>query len=157
MAGKKGSNIANLNAMKYPWRVLWRRGVLPAKYAWMRPVLEAFGDGLIQDKGGQDNVHTAKRAMIELAQVTKAAVTIILTEAAEHGYVVKSADGRTWDLHPGMKELPKFANLLRTVLCDLGLERQARDVDREIIIKRWGDNGANTGSPASGAQEGHKT
>ena len=149
MPGKKGSGLQNLNAMKYPWRVLWRRGVLPAKYAWMRPVLEAFGDGLIQDKGGQDNVHTAKRAMIELAQVTKAAVTIIMTEAAESGYVVKSADGRTWDLHPGMKELPKFANLLRTVLCDLGLEREARDADRQIVVRRWADSGSDGNSTSS--------
>ncbi len=139
MAGKKGSGVGNLNAMRHPWRVLWRRGVLPTKYAWMRPVLEAFGDGLIQDHGGADEVTTAKRALIEAAQIARGCATIIMAEAAEHGFVLPGENGKGWDLHPGVKELAKFLHLLRNTLTDLGLERRAKDLDKQIIIKRWTD------------------
>ncbi len=138
MAGKKGSGTGNLNAMRHPWRVLWRRGVLPVKYAWMRPVLEAFGDGLIQDRGGVEQVTTAQRAIVEVAQIARGCATIIMAEAAEQGFILPGVDGKGWDLHPGVKELVKFLHLMRNALTDLGLERRAKDANQDIIV-RWAE------------------
>ncbi len=140
MAGKKGSGTGNLNAMRHPWRVLWRRGVLPTKYAWMRPVLEAFGDGLIQDQGGVGQVTTAQRAIVEVAQIARGCATIIMAEAAEQGFILPGENGKGWDLHPGVKELARFLHLTRNALTDLGLERRAKDVDKTIVIKAFADS-----------------
>jgi hypothetical protein len=155
--GKKGQGLQNLNAMKYPWRVLWRRGVLPEKYAWMRPVMESFGDGLIQHKGGPETITDPARGLVEIAQLTRVMSMIIMHEAAERGYTVVSEDGRTWDLHPGAKELPKFLNLLRATLTDLGLERVARDVDKTVIVRRWSGSEAPPPSSTGGEYPVYET
>ncbi len=129
MAGVKGKSgpPRNLNNVKRPWAVFWRRRALRAEDRWIIPILEGYSAGLAADK---PDLTEGENRMLQIAQTARGATMLILAEAARSGFVRKM-DG-SWDLAPGAKELSRFLALERQALQTLGLERRARDVTPSI-------------------------
>jgi len=141
-AGRSGPPM-NLNAVKRPWRVFWRRRAVGPADRWILPVTEDYAEGLVIQKGGEEGIQEGQRHLIEIAQTARGCVMLILAEAARKGFVVTTEKG--WDLSPGVKELPKFLNLERSALSDLGVEeRQSRDVEQIVIRRHYGDPAPST-------------
>ena len=122
-AGKSGPP-GNLNSARYPWRTFWRRRALKPSDRWVIPLLEGYGQEIMVDKGGTDNMTAGERRMADIAQTARGASMLILAEAARSGFTTK-VDG-TWDLAPGVKELAKFLNTERQALDSLGLQRRVK-------------------------------
>ncbi len=141
MPGKPGRSglPANLNAVKRPWSVFWRRRALGPADRWILPVLESYTAGLIADKGGPGEISSAEQRMIEIAQTARGCTMLILAEAGRKGFIRTNESGDGWDLAPALKDLPKFLGLERSALSDLGLERRARNVDKEIVIRKFAE------------------
>jgi hypothetical protein len=116
----------NLNSAKHPWRSFLKRRALKPEDRYVLPLLEAYADGLLEDKGG-DAAPEATKRMIELAQLTRGAIMLVLAEAAQRGVVKLDNDG-TWDLQPGFRELAKLMNVERGCLAELGLSRTSKPV-----------------------------
>lgn len=138
MAGKTGKSgpPGNLNSSRYPWRTFWRRRALKAEHKWVIPVLEAYEDELVADKGGADSITAGERRMAEIARTARGCSMLILAEAAKRGFI-QNVDG-TWDLAPGAKELSKFLNAERQALDSLGLERRVKVKTLEELLAEGG-------------------
>jgi hypothetical protein len=109
LGGKKGRSgpPGNLNSVKRPWAVFWRRRALQPKNTWLWPLVEEYGRELARGCGGDRKISAAARALVENAQVSRACIMLILLEAKEKGAIRQLEDG-SWDLQPGMRDLPKF-------------------------------------------------
>ncbi len=115
----------NLNNCKRPWEVFWRRRALRAEDRWILKVLGTYVVGLVADKPDPSN---AKVRLMEIAQIARGATMLILNETARGGFIIPAKNGVGWDLHPGAKDLPRFLQVERQALKDLGVERETRDV-----------------------------
>jgi hypothetical protein len=127
VAGKKGRSgpPGNLNSVKKPWEVFFRRRALRPEDRWIAPIVSRYGTDLIADQGGADDISTARRGLVEIIQLNRGAAMLVLAEAARSGFIVETDDG--WDLAPGAKELGKFLGNELRALVALGLERRQRD------------------------------
>ncbi len=139
-AGRSGPPM-NLNAVKRPWRVFWRRRAVGPADRWILPALESYAEGLVNQKGGEDGVQDGQRHLIEIAQTARGCWMLILAEAGRKGFVIDTE--KAWDLSPGVKELPKFLGLERSALSDLGVEERDTKQVEPIVVKRWSDLPAN--------------
>jgi hypothetical protein len=95
---------------------------LGAKDRWIARSTERYGDALVEDKGGPDEVTAAMRHTIEVASVARGCAMLILSEVKRSGFIRK-VDG-SWDLAPGARELAKFLKLELQALQALGFERR---------------------------------
>jgi hypothetical protein len=123
MAGKKGRSgpPGNTNGVRHPWRLVIRRGGLPAEYrTTLQPYLTRYGDELARDKGSRDNLTAAKRGLIDIIQASRAAWMIALIEAGKRGFIrditAGTAGKASWDLAPGFKEASRYMQLERQAL-----------------------------------------
>jgi hypothetical protein len=126
MSGRAGFSgpPGNLNNCRNPFRAFWKRRALRAQDKWVARIVERYGDGLVADKGGPDEITAAMRHTIELASVARGCAMLILAEAKRSGFIRK-IDG-TWDLAPGAAELAKFMKLELSALQALGFDRRER-------------------------------
>lgn len=135
MAGKKGRSgpPGNINNCKHPHRAYFKRGVVHKKYRWIVAFLKRYSDGLLRDK---PDATEAERRLVNVGETAYGVRMMILEEAKENGFIVK--DGNTWDLSPGLKDLPRFLAIERACLQALGLERRAKTVPQlhEYISQR---------------------
>lgn len=118
---KRGGQKNNLNAVKWPWGVFWKRQALREVDDWLPPHNAAYLKRLRQDNPGASE---AALRMMEIAATACGATMLILKEAARNGFIVKQ--GGSWDLSPGAKDLPKFLAIERQALQTLGLERKTK-------------------------------
>lgn len=135
MGGVKGRSgpPSNLNNCKRPWAVFWRRRALRPQDKWVLLVLERYTEGLVADKGGEQNISAAEGRMVEIAQTARGATMLILAEAARKGFIRQTEQG--WDLHPGAKELARFLGIERQTLEGLGLARRPRDLEDDFVAR----------------------
>ncbi len=127
--------MANLNAVKRPWHTFWRRRGLRPQDRWILPALNGYAEGLVQDKGGPDEITAGECRMVEIAQVARGCMMLIMAEAGQRGFTIPGENGKGWDLHPGVKELAKFLHLERNALINLGLERKAKAVGPLNVVR----------------------
>jgi hypothetical protein len=131
---KRGrSLLGNLNGTRRPWAVFWKRRALRPEDRWVLPLLERYTAGLVDDKGGPDNMSAAELRMVELAQLARACSLLVLSTAANEGGLAAPRKG------PDLPStLARFLNVERQTLVALGLERRARPVPslRELIAAR---------------------
>lgn len=122
--GKKNRSgpPGNLDGTRHPWRVFWRRRALQDQYRYLMPLIERYGQDLVNDKGGDSNVSAAERRMIEIAQTARACSMLILAAGREKG-LIRNLNGTDWDLTQGFNELVRFLQTERQSLQALGLER----------------------------------
>ena len=137
-AGKSGPP-GNLNSARHPWRTFWRRRALKAEHKWVIPVLEAYEDELVTDKGGAESITAGERRMAEIARTARGCSMLILAEAAKRGFI-RDVDG-TWDLSPGAKELARFLGLERQALDSLGLGKRTKVKTLEELLAEGEEDG----------------
>lgn len=147
MAGKKGRSgpPGNINNCKHPHRTYLKRGVVSQKYAWILPFLKRYSDALLRDK---PDATEAERRLVNVGETAYGVRMMILEEAKQNGFIVKQGD--TWDLSPGVKDLPRFLAIERQALQTLGLERRAKAVPvlaDYIEAKRNQDNDDHNSQP----------
>lgn len=125
MAGKKGRSgpPGNINNCKHHHRTYLKRGVVSKKYEWILPFLKRYSEALLRDK---PDATEAERRLVNVGETAYGVRLMILQEAKENGFIVKQGD--TWDLSPGVKDLPRFLGIERQALHTLGLERRAKAV-----------------------------
>jgi hypothetical protein len=147
MPGVKGRSgpPGNLNGAKYLWSSFWSRKALRQADKWIQPFLKRYMDDAVADAGGLDNISSGQLATLEVAQVARGCVMLILGEIKAKGYLVETLGG--WDLAPGMKELPRFLALELTARRTVGLERQvkARSIN-DLLSQGVNDNKEDNGS-----------
>jgi hypothetical protein len=115
-------------------RAFFRRLALPKQYRFLLPLIEGRVAQLADDKGGPDNLTAGEVAMLDLYRRAHGASLLLLAEAHEKGYIRVGADG-AWDLHPGAREIARFAEMERRILMSLGLDRRAKPVDRMQALR----------------------
>lgn len=109
-------------------RAFYRRLALPKKYRFLLPLIEGRVAQLAADKGGPENLTAAEVALLDLYRRAHGASLLLLAEAHEKGYIRVAEDG-SWDLHPGAREIARFAEMERRILMTFGLDRRAKPVD----------------------------
>ena len=145
MSGIKGRSgpVGNLNATRRPWRVFWRRRALRQQDRWILPLLESYMHGLLSDK---PDMTEGEKRLAELAQMARACTVLILSEAAQRGFI-RQVDG-TFDVAPGVKDLPRFLNVERQSLEGLGLQRRAKTIGPPSLKEIKARYSTEEGSPA---------
>jgi hypothetical protein len=130
---RRGPPLGNLNGCKFPFRTFWRRGVLRPQDRWIEPLVATHGEALIADKGGRENMSGAELHMVELAQLARGCVLLVLFHSRQHGGLI--GDGKGPDLAAA---LARFMQVERQCLVALGLERRARPVPRlsELLAQK---------------------
>jgi hypothetical protein len=125
--GKTGAPQYNINgspkAVRH--RAFYRKLALPARFRFLVPMIEGRVAQLADMKGGPENMTAAELALLDLYRRAHGTGLLLLAEAHERGYVRVTPDG-SWDLHPGAREIARFAEMERRILMDLGLERRAK-------------------------------
>ena len=103
--------------------------------------VEEYRAGLVQDKGGADNVSVGEMRMIELAATARACVMLIFGYTSKLGFVrlIGKSVGQ-WDLSPAVKELSRFMNVERQALQVLGLARRQKVLTLQELLMQ-GDDG----------------
>jgi hypothetical protein len=126
MAGVKGKSgpPGNMNSVVRTWEVFWRRRALKPGDRWLMGTLGSYLDGLLQSD--KPNASESEKRMAEIAMTARGCTMLILQEAKKRGLLRISADGTTWDLQPGMKELAKFLTIERACLSSLGMQRDEK-------------------------------
>jgi hypothetical protein len=124
--GKPGPPFGSMNNVTYPWRVFWRKRALKPEDRWIVPFVERYMGDLESDKGGPESITAGEKRMIEIASIARACTMLILQKANKHGFD-RQLDG-TWDLTPGLKELPKFLTAETRALTAVGLDRRSRQI-----------------------------
>ena len=89
------AQLGNLNGTRRPWAVFWKRRALRPEDRWVLPLLERYGAGLVDDKGGPDNMSAAELRMVELAQLARACSLLVLSTAANEGGLTAARRVRT--------------------------------------------------------------
>ena len=103
-------------------RAFFRRLALPKKYRFILPLIDGRIAMLADDKGGPEKLSGAQVAMLDLYRRAHGASLLLLCEAHDKGYIREDEKG--WDLHPGAKEMARFAELERKILLDFGLKSE---------------------------------
>ena len=116
----------NMNGLRNPWRVFWRRRALRKQDKWILRLVEDYEGSLIAELGGADAVSSMQCKLIE---VLKAARTCWLLGLVDGGEV-------------GVKESARFMTIEARGLVALGLERREAPpvVDLEAYIAQHGDS-----------------
>ena len=121
---KRGAQPGNVNAVKYAWRALFNRGVLKDEYAYLKPWMDEYLAGLIDDKGGKENMSNAETYIADLAGRAHGSQLMIVVEASRKGLIRESKDG--WDLQPGFKEQSKYMQIELKALQTYGTARRVK-------------------------------
>src|SRR5438874_238372 len=80
---QQGAPLGNVNAVKRPWAVFWRRRALRNQDRWVLPLMSDYEEGLVSDKGGRDNMSAAELHMVTLAALARGCTMLVLAEAAK--------------------------------------------------------------------------
>ena len=134
MAGKAGRSgpPGNVNHVRHPWRSFWRRKALEASHRWIIPTLEQYVSELESEKA---DLTCAEKRVIEIGQISRGCVMLILAECADKGLMRKLEDG-SWDLAAGGKELARYLSVELQALKTLGLERRAKPINGGSVIEQ---------------------
>jgi hypothetical protein len=133
----RGAQLGNLNAARDPWKSYWRRRALRKQDAWVRPLIDSYGEGLIADKGGLDAMSNAEIHMAELAALARGVLLLILAQAASTGGLAgprRSASIRGGNLSRQSADpdlaahAARFMKIEAGALQALGLQRRAKPV-----------------------------
>ena len=89
---------------------------------------------ILQDLGGPENVSAMERGIISDLGMALGLILLAYEEAATRGSIAVAADGKTWDLMPGMGRIKGLLDTRRQNLLALGLTRRAKDADRDTIL-----------------------
>ena len=122
----RGAQPGNINAVRYPWRVLFKRGVLKDDYRLIEPWMNDYKRGLIEDKGGAENMSNAEIYIANIAERAYGSQLIILAEAGRKGFT-RQLDS-DWDLQPGFKDSVKYMQVELKALQTFGTKRRPKDV-----------------------------
>lgn len=136
----------NMHAMRFPWRVYWRKRALRPEDRWVLALVADYIPEIVADKGGEAGVTAAESRLAELAAAARVCWLLALASPA--------AGARA--------EAPRFMAIERQSLQALGLERRARPVPslRELLEQRSRDMAASTATsvaptpPAERPEEG---
>ncbi len=115
MSGKRGRSgpPANLNAVRNPWEVFWRRRALRPGDRWCLRIVAEHSAALKADK---PNATGAELRLIEIAATARGCAALILASARGERDIL------------GFDTLCRFLSLERQTLKDLGLQRRAKPV-----------------------------
>ncbi len=132
---KGGGQIANMNAVKNPWEVYWRRRALRPEDRWVLQLVHDYVPSLIDGRGGRDAVSPAAERMAEVAAVARAcwALAMVSRDLAAVG---------------------RFLNVEAKALAALGLKRQPKPVLTlaEVLAARAQDAPGSAQGEADGSQ-----
>ena len=146
---KGGGQPGNLSGAKHPYRSFYKRLALPKRYRYLLPLIEHRVAALADDKGGAEQLTAAEAALLDTYRRAHGASLLLLAEAHERGYIREDSKTGAWDLHPGARELSRFAALEVKILQTLGLERRARNAPLAEWLARREAQGAAKGSSSS--------
>jgi hypothetical protein len=122
MAGKKGMNKGNMNAVRHPHKVFLRRRVVPDGYGW---ALRLGENCMGRIKSDLPDMSGKQELVAEGVNMLWTCALLGLAEAKERGFITAKADG-TWDFQEGMKTAAGFIDKAIKGLVALGLERKAK-------------------------------
>ncbi len=107
-----GAPKGNLNAMRHPAAVYWKRGALRPEDEWIRPVLQRTGRRLVSAKG---DTTEPEEEVIDIYLRAKGGTLLVEDERRKTG---------TIDRHAHVK----YLSLQLSALKLLGLDRRAVDI-----------------------------
>jgi hypothetical protein len=136
-----------MNATKHPWRAFWRRRALRQEDRWVLPILADYAGGLVADKGGPEAMTAGEAHMIELAQLARGCVLLILAAAAGGSGIAGSRRSASVNVAGGVRRLTdpdlasalaRFMQVEAAALKAVGLTRRAKPVPSlaEILARR---------------------
>ena len=123
----QGGQLGNMNSVRNPWTVFFRRCGLREEDRWLTPLIERYESDLKADK---PDLTRSELQVVQLAKMSRGAVLLIWREALREGIITK--DDKGWDLHRGFKELRHFIGRELDCLKALGLEARPREIDQDI-------------------------
>jgi hypothetical protein len=130
----KGNLNASRNAL-YSWK---RARMLPAHQSHIGRLVEREEAGILQDLGGPENVTAMQRGIVSDTGMALGLILLAFEEAQKRSSIAAEENGQ-WDLMPGLQKIKGLIDTRRQNFLALGLERRAKDVDREIVIKRFSE------------------
>ncbi len=133
-----GAPKGNLNASRnglYSWK---RARMLPAHLGHIGRLVEREEAGILQDLGGHENATTQQRSLISDTGMALGLILLAFEEARQRGSIASEDNGK-WDFMPGLQKVKGLLDTRRQNLLALGLERRAKDVDKEIIIRKFAE------------------
>jgi len=104
-----------------------RAGKLPKGYKQLQSLVDSFYDGWVADLGGDENLTSAKRAILWVARGSLAVFGLGLEYIKANGLL--NSEG---DVQPVAKVLATYGNSLRLNLQAVGLERVPRNVTKTL-------------------------
>ncbi len=128
----KGNQNATRNSL-YSWK---RRRMLPAHLGHVGEVVAKEEAGTIRDLGG--DVTTMQRGIISDNALALGLILLAFEEAQKRGSIASEDNGK-WDFMPGLQKVKGLLDTRRQNFLALGLERRAKDVDREIVIRKFAE------------------
>jgi hypothetical protein len=102
-----GGTLGNLNAVRNPWAVYWKRRALRAEDRWVLRLVEDYVPQLVADRGGESECSYAQMKVIELAAVSRVCWALAMARG-------------------DLDAVARFVGSERAALSDLGLERKAK-------------------------------
>ena len=133
-----GAPKGTLNAARnglFSWKA---RRMLPDGKDHIGKLVRHEEEAIIQDLGGPENVSAMERGIISDLGMALGLILLAYEEAATRGSITVSADGKTWDLMPGMGRVKGLVDTRRQNLLALGLTRRAKDAGKDVVIvRRW--------------------
>jgi hypothetical protein len=116
---RRGGQPGNLNATKYTWRALARRGhLVRAEDRWVLPAMEQYKRELESDK---PDATAGERRLIELCAMARAIQALMLARTDEDGIAAQLTARQSV-----AQELRGYMSLELSALNALGLERRAK-------------------------------
>ena len=128
MAGKKGMNKGNMNAVRHPHKVFLRRRVVPDGYGWAVRLGENCLERIKEDL---PNMSGKESLVAEGANMLWTAALLGLSEAKQKGFIVIHPDGQ-WDYQEGAKTAAGFLDRAIKAMALLGLKRRAKQLNNSI-------------------------
>jgi hypothetical protein len=131
-----GAPKGNLNASRnglYTWKT---RRMLPPGKDHIGKLVRHEEEDFIQALGGSDHISPQKRSLVADTGFALGLILLAFEEAQTRGSIATTEDGR-WDFMPGLGRIKGLLDTRRQNLLALGLEREAKDVDKQIIVRRW--------------------
>ncbi|HVO09997.1 MAG TPA: hypothetical protein VMX54_04520 [Vicinamibacteria bacterium] len=104
----------NMNRVRFPWRVYWRRRAIAHADRWALRLVEDYIPQLVADKGGEQEITAAERRLAELAAAARVCWALALTRHTDATARIEAA---------------KFMQVERGCLKDLGTVRRPKALD----------------------------
>lgn len=136
---RRGGQPGNLNGVKHARHVWLKRRALPAHLSHVKAMVLQEEQALTADKGGEEAVTAAERAMIYDCGIAGGLILLALEEARHRGCITVDKSGQ-WDLMPGLQRVRALIDARRAILVALGLARREREIpDLATALARQGE------------------